>query len=242
MNPLTRSEDPDLGPAVSKYPPSSGYSNGNARNHTFGHMHREQMHSSATPEEINGLYPSGFPRQSVTPRKTSRTADRMLWRFKQDPDVEVRPVVPGTLVRVITLIPADDCVVSDCALLFRRKGRRDVELLGTYTECIPAPVAQRAVGTACNYQYCTLQTDAEARVRAEQGPLFKPKTPEYEYEIGSRHRKAENQALSKIIQKRQETAEIPHYDEAGQQVQNKSQQLACSHSGCRHANDTTTCI
>jgi hypothetical protein len=63
-----------------------------------------------------------------------------------------------------------------------------------------------------------LQTDAEARVRAEQGPLFKPKTPEYEYEIGSRHRKAESQALSKIVQKREETASIPAYDEAGQQV------------------------
>lgn len=63
-----------------------------------------------------------------------------------------------------------------------------------------------------------MQTDAEARVRAEQGPLFKPKTPEYEYEIGSRHRKAESQALSKIVQKREETASIPAYDEAGQQV------------------------
>ena len=55
-------------------------------------------------------------------------------------------------------------------------------------------------------------------MRAEQGPLFKPKTPEYEYEIGSRHRKAESQALSKIVQKREETASIPAYDEAGQQV------------------------
>lgn len=63
-----------------------------------------------------------------------------------------------------------------------------------------------------------MQTDAEARVRAEQGPLFKPKTPEYEYEIGSRHRKAESQALSKIVQKREENASIPAYDEAGQQV------------------------
>lgn len=71
-------------------------------------------------------------------------------------------------------------------------------------------------------------------MRAEQGPLFKPKTPEYEYEIGSRHRKAENQALSKIIQKRQETAEIPHYDEAGQQVCRPQhvQQLHLVHTRC----------
>ncbi|DBA72867.1 hypothetical protein WJX79_001946 [Trebouxia sp. C0005] len=157
MQPMTRLEDPELGPAVSKYPPSSGYGNAHARNHTYGHMHRDNKYASATPEAVDGLYPSGFPRQSVTPRKTSRTADRMLWRFKQDPDVEVRPVIPGTM------------------------------------------------------------TDAEARVRAEQGPLFKPKTPEYEYEIGSRHRKAESQALSKIVQKREENASIPAYDEAGQQ-------------------------
>ncbi len=93
---MSRLEDPELGPAVSKYPPSSGYGNVQARNHTFGHMYRDN--SSATPEAIDNLYPSGFPRQSVTPRKTNRTADRMLWRFKQDPDVEVRPVVPGTMV------------------------------------------------------------------------------------------------------------------------------------------------
>ncbi len=99
MQPMTRTEDPELGPAVSKYPPSSGYGNAHARNHIYGHMHRDNKYASATPETVDGLYPSGFPRQTVTPRKTSRTADRMLWRFKQDPDVEVRPVIPGTMVR-----------------------------------------------------------------------------------------------------------------------------------------------
>ena len=63
-----------------------------------------------------------------------------------------------------------------------------------------------------------LQTDAEARTRAVQGPLFKPKTPEYEYELKSRYRKAENQALSKIQHRREDMADIPKYDEAGQQV------------------------
>lgn len=66
-----------------------------------------------------------------------------------------------------------------------------------------------------------LQTDAEARTRAVQGPLFKPKTPEYEYELKSRYRKAENQALSKIQHSRQDMADIPKYDEAGQQVGHK---------------------
>lgn len=97
MQGVSRSQDPELGPAVSKYPPSSGYGDAHARNHTYGHMHRDQQFSA--PEAVDGLYPSGFPRQSVTPRKTSRTADRMLWRFKQDPDVELKPVVPGTMVR-----------------------------------------------------------------------------------------------------------------------------------------------
>ena len=95
---LTRSQDPDLGPAVSKYPPS-GYGNSQARNHTFGHMHRDQKISSATPEAVDGLFPSGFPRNAVTPRKNSRTADRMMRRFQQDPDLEVRPAVPNFMVR-----------------------------------------------------------------------------------------------------------------------------------------------
>ena len=73
-----------------------------------------------------------------------------------------------------------------------------------------------------------LQTEAEARLRAEQGPLFKPKTPEYEYELGSRHRKAGNLAMSKIVQKRLEAAEVPHYDEAGQQVASELHQ--CGHN------------
>ena len=97
MQGLTRSQDPELGPAVSKYPPSSGYGDSHARHHTYGHMHRDQQYSA--PEAVDGLYPSGFPRQAATPRKTSRTADRMMWRFKQDPDVELKPVVPGTMVR-----------------------------------------------------------------------------------------------------------------------------------------------
>ena len=75
-----------------------------------------------------------------------------------------------------------------------------------------------AVLPVAHSMYCMLQTDAEARMRADQGPLFKPKTPEHEYELGSRHRKAGNLAMSKIVQKREETAQIPHYDEAGQQV------------------------
>lgn len=98
---VSTTEDPQLGPPVSKYPPTSGYgqSSGNSRrNMTFGHMHRGNMNQSAGPEQIDSLYPSGFPRQGVTARKTSRTADRMLIHFKQDPDIEVRPVVSGTMV------------------------------------------------------------------------------------------------------------------------------------------------
>ena len=97
MQGVTRSQDPELGPAVSKYPPSSGYGDSHARTHTYGHMHRDQQFSA--PEAVDGLYPSGFPRQSAPHRRTSRTADRMMFRFKQDPDVELRPVVPGTMVR-----------------------------------------------------------------------------------------------------------------------------------------------
>ena len=97
MASVERTQDPDIGTSVSKYPPS-GYGNAHARTHTYGHMHRDNLQSSAVPEYVNELYPSGFPRQAVTPRKTSRTADRMLFRFKQDPDVELKPVVPGFLV------------------------------------------------------------------------------------------------------------------------------------------------
>ncbi|KAL3153735.1 hypothetical protein ABBQ32_013329 [Trebouxia sp. C0010 RCD-2024] len=172
MQGVSRSQDPELGPAVSKYPPSSGYGDAHARNHTYGHMHRDQQFSA--PEAVDGLYPSGFPRQSVTPRKTSRTADRMLWRFKQDPDVELKPVVPGTM------------------------------------------------------------TDAEARTRAVQGPLFKPKTPEYEYELKSRHRKAENQALSKIQHRREDMADIPKYDEAGQQWEHARAKISQAEQEARH--------
>lgn len=122
MQGVTRSQDPELGPAVSKYPPSSGYGDAHARRHTYGHMHRDQQFSA--PEAVDGLYPSGFPRQPVTPRKTSRTADRMLWRFKQDPDVELKPVVPGTMVRtrhavtktLLAIHCAPVCCSLDCQL------------------------------------------------------------------------------------------------------------------------------
>ena len=97
MQGVTRSQDPELGPAVSKFPPSSGYGDSHARTHTYGHMHRDQQFSA--PEAVDGLYPSGFPRKAAPHRRTSRTADRMMFRFKQDPDVELRPVVPGTMVR-----------------------------------------------------------------------------------------------------------------------------------------------
>lgn len=100
---VSTTEDPQLGPPVSKYPPTSGYGNsqGNSRsrNLTFGHTHRDNLYQNAGPEQLDSLYPSGFPRHNnVTPRKNSRTADRMLIHFKQDPDIEVRLVVSGTLV------------------------------------------------------------------------------------------------------------------------------------------------
>ena len=64
-----------------------------------------------------------------------------------------------------------------------------------------------------------LQPDAEAKQRAEQGPLFKPRTPEIDYEIGSRHRKAENNALARIQHEPLERDQFPSiYDEAAGQV------------------------
>ena len=71
-----------------------------------------------------------------------------------------------------------------------------------------------------------VQTDAEARQRAEQGPLFKPRTPEIDYEIGSRHRKAENNALARIQHETQETQfSSSLYDEAAGQVCNADTRL-----------------
>lgn len=65
-----------------------------------------------------------------------------------------------------------------------------------------------------------LQTDAEAKQRAQTGPLFKPRTPEIDYEISSRHRKAENNALAKIQHETQEQTQFSSslYDEAAGQV------------------------
>lgn len=118
---VSTTEDPQLGPPVSKYPPTSGYgqSNGNSRrNLTFGHMHRDSLYQNAGPEQIDSLYPSGFPRHGVASRKTSRTADRMLIHFKQDPDIEVRPVVSGTLVSkcILQLRPVLLSVTVESAL------------------------------------------------------------------------------------------------------------------------------
>lgn len=65
-----------------------------------------------------------------------------------------------------------------------------------------------------------VQTDAEAKQRAETGPLFKPRTPEIDYEISSRHRKAENNALAKIQHETQDQTQFSSslYDEAAGQV------------------------
>lgn len=82
------------------------------------------------------------------------------------------------------------------------------------------PITGTLLSLNCSSKWyiCMLQTDAEARTRAVQGPLFKPKTPDYDFELKSRYRKAENQALSKIQHRREDMADIPKYDEAGQQV------------------------
>ena len=206
MQGVTRSQDPELGPAVSKYPPSSGYGDAHARTHTYGHMHRNQQFSA--PEAVDGLYPSGFPRQAAPHRRTSRTADRMMFRFKQDPDVELKPVVPGTMVRtrhVMTKTFRTSASACYCSVLPIAKPN-------------VASMPDSLLDCSSELYICLLQTDAEARTRAVQGPLFKPRTPEYDYELKSRYRKAENQALSKIQHKREDTADIPKYDEAGQQV------------------------
>ena len=147
MQGVTRSQDPELGPAVSKYPPSSGYGDSHARTHTYGHMHRDQQFSA--PEAVNGLYPSGFPRQPAPHRRTSRTADRMMFRFKQDPDVELKPVVPGTMVRTRhvmtktfrTSISAPACCCS--VLLFGNQMQVQFRMLCSH------PTARQSCTYAC---------------------------------------------------------------------------------------------
>ena len=232
MQGVTRSQDPELGPAVSKYPPSSGYGDSHARTHTYGHMHRDQQFSSATPEAVEGLYPSGFPRHGVTPRKHSRTADRRMRRFQQDPDLEVKPVVPGVMVRKkhVMTKTSRTCAAPPALLMV---AKFETLLQGALTQ------ASSQQHSSCVF-ICVLQTDAEARTRAEQGPLFKPKTPEYEYELSSRHRKAENQALAKIQHRREEQADIPKYDEAGQQVAVPSFVYACVQDTALSAIQCTT--